>query len=143
MRLVVSSVHTPCVHPTPRPPPQADAHIRRQPRVSGNYEQILGRSLEALVNRAEELKVKWQVRTAVAAAVCVRERVFRGVCSGRATVEVLGAGRQRPLQAGSRAGRLPRGHRTMLGLATFPTTAHHTRPAPHPNYDASICRTSM
>jgi hypothetical protein len=40
---------------------RADAFIRRQPRVSGSYEQILGRSLEQLVNRAEELKRKWQV----------------------------------------------------------------------------------
>jgi hypothetical protein len=38
---------------------RVDAFIRRQPRVSGQYEQILGRSLEALVNRAEELKAKW------------------------------------------------------------------------------------
>lgn len=41
---------------------KVDASIRKQPTVRGNYEQILGRSLEALVNRAEELKNKWQVR---------------------------------------------------------------------------------
>ena len=34
--------------------------MRRQPKVSGSYEQILGRSLEGLVNRAEELKQKWK-----------------------------------------------------------------------------------
>ena len=40
---------------------KVDASIRKQPTVRGNYEQILGRSLESLVNRAEELKTKWQV----------------------------------------------------------------------------------
>jgi hypothetical protein len=40
---------------------RTDAFIRKQPKISGNYEQILGRSLEGLVNRAEELKVKWKV----------------------------------------------------------------------------------
>eukprot|EP00887_Chlorella_sp_A99_P006567 scaffold3.g6567.t1 len=39
---------------------QTDAYIRKQPKVSGQQEQILGRSLEALVNRAEELKTKWK-----------------------------------------------------------------------------------
>ena len=39
---------------------RTDAFIRRQPKVSGNYEQILGRSLEGLVTRAEELKRQWQ-----------------------------------------------------------------------------------
>ncbi len=39
---------------------KTDAFIRKQPRVSGNYEQILGRTLESLVNRAEELKQRWQ-----------------------------------------------------------------------------------
>lgn len=58
-----------CSAPTPAHPgavPQlldkVDGHIRKQPRVSGNYEQILGRSLEGLVTRAEQLKTKWQVR---------------------------------------------------------------------------------
>jgi len=36
-----------------------EAFIKRQPKVSGSYEQILGRSLESLVNRAETLKKKW------------------------------------------------------------------------------------
>ena len=71
--------------PLPGPPlpgqllDKVDAHIRRQPKVSGNYEQILGRSLEGLVNRAEELKTKWQVgawgrvisNTGWAGALCV------------------------------------------------------------------------
>ncbi|KAI3436059.1 hypothetical protein D9Q98_002118 [Chlorella vulgaris] len=39
---------------------RTDAFIRKQPRISGNYEQILGRTLEGLVNRAEELKQRWQ-----------------------------------------------------------------------------------
>ncbi|KAL4458733.1 hypothetical protein ABPG75_013598 [Micractinium tetrahymenae] len=39
---------------------RTDAFIRRNPRVSGNYEQMLGRSLEGVVNRAEELKAKWK-----------------------------------------------------------------------------------
>ena len=39
---------------------RTDAFVRRQPKVSGSYEQILGRSLEGLVNRAEELKQKWK-----------------------------------------------------------------------------------
>ena len=38
---------------------KADVFIRRQPRVTGSQEQILGRSLEALVNTAEKLKSKW------------------------------------------------------------------------------------
>lgn len=36
-----------------------ETFIKRQPKVSGSYEQILGRSLESLVNRAETLKKKW------------------------------------------------------------------------------------
>lgn len=38
---------------------KAEAFIKKQPRVSGQYEQILGRSLEGVVTRAEELKRKW------------------------------------------------------------------------------------
>jgi ATP-dependent Clp protease ATP-binding subunit ClpB len=36
-----------------------DAFIARQPRVSGAAEQVLGRSLEALITAAEKLKKKW------------------------------------------------------------------------------------
>ena len=58
---------TPPTHPPTRPPAKqllekSDVFIRKQPKISGNYEQILGRSLEGLVNRAEELKSRWQVR---------------------------------------------------------------------------------
>jgi ATP-dependent Clp protease ATP-binding subunit ClpB len=35
---------------------RVDAHIARQPRVSGDSSQVLGRNLEALVTRAEEAK---------------------------------------------------------------------------------------
>uniref|UniRef100_A0A1D1ZY85 Clp R domain-containing protein n=1 Tax=Auxenochlorella protothecoides TaxID=3075 RepID=A0A1D1ZY85_AUXPR len=37
----------------------ADAFLRRQPRVSGTSEQVLGRSLEGAVGRAQELKSRW------------------------------------------------------------------------------------
>lgn len=54
----------------PSPPSQlldrTDAFIRRNPKVSGNYEQMLGRSLESVVNRAEELKAKWKVGAGLA-----------------------------------------------------------------------------
>ncbi|KAG2435116.1 hypothetical protein HXX76_007201 [Chlamydomonas incerta] len=38
---------------------RVDAYIRRQPTVSGDSGQVLGRNLEALVNRAMELQSKW------------------------------------------------------------------------------------
>ncbi|GIL72045.1 hypothetical protein Vretimale_553 [Volvox reticuliferus] len=38
---------------------RTDDYIRRQPRVSGSSAQVLGRNLEALVNRAMELQSKW------------------------------------------------------------------------------------
>ncbi|GAB4821826.1 hypothetical protein N2152v2_008872 [Parachlorella kessleri] len=38
---------------------KTEAYIKRQPRISGQYEQILGRSLEGVVTRAEQLKQKW------------------------------------------------------------------------------------
>jgi ATP-dependent Clp protease ATP-binding subunit ClpB len=38
---------------------RTEAFIRRQPRVSGSAEQVLGRSLEALITGAEALKTKW------------------------------------------------------------------------------------
>ena len=38
---------------------RTDEFVRRQPRVSGQYEQVLGRSLEALITAAEALKKKW------------------------------------------------------------------------------------
>lgn len=37
---------------------RVDAYIKRQPRVSGDSGQVLGRNLEALVTRAEEVKAK-------------------------------------------------------------------------------------
>jgi len=36
-----------------------DSHIRKQPRVTGDSGQVLGRNLEGVVNRAMELKAKW------------------------------------------------------------------------------------
>jgi ATP-dependent Clp protease ATP-binding subunit ClpB len=38
---------------------KTDAFVKKQPRVSGNYEQVLGRSLESLITEAERLKQKW------------------------------------------------------------------------------------
>ncbi|PNW86539.1 hypothetical protein CHLRE_02g090850v5 [Chlamydomonas reinhardtii] len=38
---------------------RVDAYIRRQPTVSGDSGQVLGRNLEALVNRSMELQAKW------------------------------------------------------------------------------------
>ncbi|GIL45618.1 hypothetical protein Vafri_2821 [Volvox africanus] len=38
---------------------RTDDYIKRQPRVSGSSAQVLGRNLEALVNRAMELQSKW------------------------------------------------------------------------------------
>ncbi|MEW5302565.1 MAG: hypothetical protein WDW36_005336 [Sanguina aurantia] len=38
---------------------RTDAFIRKQPRVSGEAAQVLGRNLEAVVNRSIELKSKW------------------------------------------------------------------------------------
>jgi ATP-dependent Clp protease ATP-binding subunit ClpB len=38
---------------------KTDAFVKKQPKVSGNYEQVLGRSLEALITEAERLKTKW------------------------------------------------------------------------------------
>jgi ATP-dependent Clp protease ATP-binding subunit ClpB len=38
---------------------QTEAFVRKQPRVSGNYEQVLGRSLESAITEAERLKKKW------------------------------------------------------------------------------------
>ncbi|GIL72080.1 hypothetical protein Vretimale_486 [Volvox reticuliferus] len=38
---------------------RTDEFIRRQPRVTGDASQALGRNLEALVNRAMELQSKW------------------------------------------------------------------------------------
>lgn len=60
---------------------KVDALIRKQPTVRGNYEQILGRSLEGLVNRAEELKNKWQARTAFGDCWC--GWAGSGLCTGR------------------------------------------------------------
>jgi len=37
---------------------RVDAYIKRQPRVSGDSGQVLGRNLESLVTRAEEVKAK-------------------------------------------------------------------------------------
>ena len=37
---------------------RVDAYIKRQPRVSGDSGQVLGRNLEALVTRAEEVKAR-------------------------------------------------------------------------------------
>jgi ATP-dependent Clp protease ATP-binding subunit ClpB len=39
---------------------RTEEFVRRQPRVSGNYEQVLGRSLESLITNAEKLKGKWK-----------------------------------------------------------------------------------
>ncbi|GLI64128.1 hypothetical protein VaNZ11_007308 [Volvox africanus] len=38
---------------------RTDDYIKRQPRVTGDVSQALGRNLEALVNRAMELQSKW------------------------------------------------------------------------------------
>lgn len=38
---------------------KTEEFVRKQPRVSGNYEQVLGRSLEGLITEAERLKGKW------------------------------------------------------------------------------------
>lgn len=38
---------------------QTEAFVRKQPRVSGTYEQVLGRSLESAITEAERLKKKW------------------------------------------------------------------------------------
>lgn len=38
---------------------KTDAFVKKQPKVSGNYEQVLGRSLETLITDAERLKTKW------------------------------------------------------------------------------------
>ncbi|KAK2079455.1 Chaperone protein ClpB1 [Prototheca wickerhamii] len=38
---------------------RVDAFIRRQPRVSGASEQVLGRSLEQAITRAQDLKQRW------------------------------------------------------------------------------------
>ena len=38
---------------------KTEEFVRKQPRVSGNYEQVLGRSLENLITEAEKLKKKW------------------------------------------------------------------------------------
>ncbi len=37
---------------------RTDAFIRRQPTISGDAGQVLGRNLEALVNKAMELQVR-------------------------------------------------------------------------------------
>lgn len=39
---------------------KTEEFVRKQPRVSGNYEQVLGRSLESLVIAAEKFKKKWK-----------------------------------------------------------------------------------
>lgn len=39
---------------------RTEEFVRKQPRVSGNYEQVLGRSLESLITEAEKLKQKWK-----------------------------------------------------------------------------------
>ena len=38
---------------------KTDAFVKRSPKVSGQYEQVLGRSLEQLITEAERLKTKW------------------------------------------------------------------------------------
>eukprot|EP00889_Picochlorum_renovo_P008279 jgi/Picre1/35309/NNA_002771.t1 len=38
---------------------KTEAFVKKQPKVSGNYEQVLGRSLENLITEAERLKKKW------------------------------------------------------------------------------------
>ncbi|KAK9844153.1 hypothetical protein WJX81_006180 [Elliptochloris bilobata] len=38
---------------------KTDAFIRRQPRVTGDSQQVLGRNLEALITAAEAVKAKW------------------------------------------------------------------------------------
>ena len=38
---------------------RTEEFVRKQPKVSGSYEQVLGRSLEALITDAEKLKTKW------------------------------------------------------------------------------------
>mmetsp|Transcript_29892 Transcript_29892/g.66115 ORF Transcript_29892/g.66115 Transcript_29892/m.66115 type:complete len:1085 (+) Transcript_29892:60-3314(+) len=38
---------------------RTDAFIRRQPKVSGDSAQVLGRNLEGVVNRSMDLKAKW------------------------------------------------------------------------------------
>ena len=38
---------------------KTEAFVKKQPKVSGNYEQVLGRSLETLITDAERLKKKW------------------------------------------------------------------------------------
>ena len=39
---------------------KTEEFVRRQPRVSGTYEQVLGRSLENLITEAEKLKKQWK-----------------------------------------------------------------------------------
>jgi ATP-dependent Clp protease ATP-binding subunit ClpB len=39
---------------------KTEEFVRKQPRVSGNYEQVLGRSLESLITEAEKTKKKWK-----------------------------------------------------------------------------------
>ena len=39
---------------------KTEAFVRKQPRVTGNYEQVLGRSLESLITEAERMKKKWK-----------------------------------------------------------------------------------
>ena len=39
---------------------KTESFVKKQPKVSGNYEQVLGRSLENLITEAERLKQKWK-----------------------------------------------------------------------------------
>ncbi|KAK9839901.1 hypothetical protein WJX74_000141 [Apatococcus lobatus] len=39
---------------------QTDAYIRKQPKVSGDAGQVLGRNLEGMVTRAQEFKSQWK-----------------------------------------------------------------------------------
>lgn len=39
---------------------KTEEFVRKQPRVSGNYEQVLGRSLESAITAAEKTKKKWK-----------------------------------------------------------------------------------
>lgn len=75
---------------------KVDANIRKQPTVRGNYEQILGRSLEALVNRAEELKNKWQVSRL--AAISSLSHLCCAQAAAVQCVQLMPARRERSLQ---------------------------------------------